>query len=301
MDWVTAALLSAVSIGVVNILDSHLITKRMPSLRAYLLIASFFVLGYSILIAVRAPLPEGIDAWPLAVAITSGLIRTAGLGILLYTLKTEEVSRVVPVVYAYPVLVAIMAVPILGESLGVLQWLAVLIVVGGAVLVAIKKNSEGIKGRLGKTFLLLVLASLSMALAEVAGKYTLDYISSWNLYWITALCVVFVFLAVSLRRSIIKQVSGVVRQVKTMLLVFTTETLAVVGMVLLFWALERGPVSLVSTISGSRPLFVFISAWLLSRFWKGFLLEDRTVGTALAMRLLAIAMIVGGIAIIYLT
>jgi len=301
MDWVTAALLSAVSIGVVNILDSHLITKRMPSLRAYLLIASFFVLGYSILIAVRAPLPEGIDAWPLAVAITSGLIRAAGLGILLYTLKTEEVSRVVPVVYAYPVLVAIMAVPILGESLGVLQWLAVLIVVGGAVLVAIKKNSEGIKGRLGKTFLLLVLASLSMALAEVAGKYTLDYISSWNLYWITALCVVFVFLAVSLRRSIIKQVSGVVRQVKTMLLVFTTETLAVVGMVLLFWALERGPVSLVSTISGSRPLFVFISAWLLSRFWKGFLLEDRTVGTALAMRLLAIAMIVGGIAIIYLT
>jgi uncharacterized membrane protein len=301
MDWVTAALLSAVSIGVVNILDSHLITKRMPSLRAYLLVASVFILGYTVVISVLTPLPEGLAAWPLAVAIISGIIRSVGLGILLYTLKMEEVSRVVPVVYTYPVLVAIVAVPVLGESLGVLQWLAILIVVSGAVMVAVRKNGKGVTGWLGKPFLLLALASLSLALAEVAGKYALDYMTSLNLYWITAFCVIFVFLAISLRRGIIKQVSGVVRQTKTILMVFITETLAVVGIILLFWALERGPVSLVSTISGSRPLFVFLLAWLLSRLWKGFLLEDRTMGAALVLRLLATAMIVGGISIIYLT
>ena len=300
MDWATAALLSAVSIGMVNILDSHLITKRMPSLRAYLLIASIFILGYTVVISILTPLPEGVAAWPLAVAIFSGLIRSTGLGIFLYTLKTEEVSRVVPVVYTYPVIVAILASPILGESLGILQWMAILIVVSGAVLVAVRRNSKGVAGRLGKSFLLLALASLSLAVAEVAGKYTLDYISSWNLYWITAFCVVGVFLAISLRRSVIKQIGGVVKQTKTMLTVFTAETLAVIGMILLFWALQRGPVSLVSTISGSRPLFVFIFAWLLSRIWKGFLLEEKTVGTALTVRLLATVMIIGGIAIIYL-
>jgi len=300
MDWITAALLSAVSIGMVNILDSHLITKRMPSLRAYLMMASIFILGYAIVISILTPLPEGVAAWPLVVAIISGLIRSAGLGILLYTLKTEEVSRVVPVVYTYPVLVAILAGPILGESLGMLQWIAIFIVVTGAVMVAVKRNHKGITGWLGRSFLLLLLASLSLAVAEVAGKYALGYITSWNLYWITAFCVAGIFLTISLRRSVIKQISSVVKQTKTMLIVFTKETLAVVGMVLLFWALERGPVSLVSTISGSRPLFVFIFAWLLSRLWKGFLLEDKTVGTALAIRLLATAMIVAGIAIIYL-
>jgi uncharacterized membrane protein len=300
MDWVTAALLSAISIGMVNILDSHLITKRMPSLRAYLLVASIFILGYTVVISILTPIPQGLDAWPLVVAILSGFIRTAGLGIFLYTLKTEEVSRVVPVVYTYPVLVAILAGPILGESLGILQWIAIFIVVSGAVMVAVKRNHKGITRRLGRPFLLLALASLSLAVAEVSGKYTLDYISSWNLYWITALCVVSVFIAISLRRSVMRQLGSVVKQTKTMLIVFTTETLAVVGMVLLFWALERGPVSLVSTISGSRPLFVFVFAWFLSRIWKDFLLEEKTVGTALAIRILATAMIVGGIAIIYL-
>ena len=173
MDWITAALLSAVSIGMVNILDSHLITKRMPSLRAYLMMVSIFILGYAIVISILTPLPEGVAAWPLVVAIISGLIRSAGLGILLYTLKTEEVSRVVPVVYTYPVLVAILAGPILGESLGMLQWIAIFIVVTGAVMVAVKRNHKGITGWLGRSFLLLLLASLSLAVAEVAGKYAL--------------------------------------------------------------------------------------------------------------------------------
>jgi len=300
MDWATAALLSAISIGIVNILDSHLITKRMPSLRAYLLLASIFILGYTVIISILTPLKEGVATWPVMVAFLSGFIRTAGLGIFLYTLKTEEVSRVVPVVYTYPVLVAVLAAPVLGESLSFLQWIAIFIVVCGAVLVALKRSGKGITGWLGKPFLLLALASLSLAVAEVAGKYTLDYITSWNLYWITAFCVVSVFIAVSLRKNVVRQLGSVVKQAKTMLIVFTAETLAVAGMVLLFWALERGPVSLVSTMSGSRPLFVFIFAWILSRIWKGFLLEEKTVGTALAIRLLATAMIVGGIAIIYL-
>ncbi len=36
IDWVSLAIIATVLIGVVNILDSHLITRRMPGLRAFL-------------------------------------------------------------------------------------------------------------------------------------------------------------------------------------------------------------------------------------------------------------------------
>ncbi|MBE9483035.1 MAG: hypothetical protein IMY88_05070 [Chloroflexi bacterium] len=78
------------------------------------------------------------------------------------------------------------------------------------------------------------------------------------------------------------------------------ESLAVVGAMLLFWAMERGPVSLVSTIISSRPIFVIMYAFILSRISPMFL-EWQPGRVMLALRLLAITMIVGGIAIIYLT
>jgi uncharacterized membrane protein len=83
-------------------------------------------------------------------------------------------------------------------------------------------------------------------------------------------------------------------------LLVLNETLAVTGIILIFWAMANGPVSLVSTITGSRPIFVLVFALILSRFRSGFLLEGQSGKGTLALRLIATAMIVGGIAIIYL-
>ena len=83
-------------------------------------------------------------------------------------------------------------------------------------------------------------------------------------------------------------------------LLVLNETLAPIGIVLSFWALERGPVSLVSTIVSSRPIFVVMYALILSRISPMFLERQPGKGM-LALRLVATAMIVSGIAIIYLT
>ena len=64
--------------------------------------------------------------------------------------------------------------------------------------------------------------------------------------------------------------------------------------------MERGPVSLVSAIASTRPVFVFIYALVISRFSE-FLLEQRATKGILLLRWIAITMIVGGVAIIYLT
>jgi drug/metabolite transporter (DMT)-like permease len=299
VGWISIAILSAALLGLVNIFDSHLITRRMPSFRAYLVLVGFMLLASGLLFAYLFPLPDDLSFWQLLVAITSGILRAGSVTILLYTLKTEEVSRAVPVVSIYPVFVALMAVPLLGETLGYLHWLAIAIVVAGVVLVSIKRNPGGRVGRPGGTILLLLAASLLLALADVTGKYVISYISFWNMFWLVIIVLAVIFLIISLRPRVIKELGSLKRPASALTLVAVSELLVVAGAVLFFWAMERGPVSLVSTIASTRPIFVVVYALVLSRIWPNFLVWQPG-RLALGLKLVAAVLIAGGIAVIYL-
>jgi len=300
LNWTSIAVLSAVIIAWVNIVDGHLLSKRLPGLRTFLLPLGIIHLIYGLLLFYLFPLPEGVSPGTLLVAVASGIFRTAAIIIMLYYLKREEVSRVVPVVFTYPIFVAIIAVLLLGETLGYLQWLAVIIVVAGAVTLSVRQSPFGSTTRLDKSFLLLLGASLLFALADIASKYALAYISFWNMTCLTVFCLSGIFLLVSLRPEVLRQLTGMERRNSTLGLIAFNETLAPVASVLSFLALQTGPVSLVSTIIGSRPIFVLIFALVLSRFFPDFLVWQAR-RWMLALRLMATAMIVSGIAIIYLS
>jgi len=299
MSWANVAILSTTILGIVNIIDSRLLSKRMPGLRAFLLPVGVVHLIYALVAFSLFPLPRGVGVWPLIVAVTSGILRTLAMTSMLYVMKSEEVSRVTPVVYTYPVFVAIMATPLLGETLYYMDWLAIIIVVAGAVMLSVRQGPAGSTAWLGKPLLLLFGASLLMAVADIAGKYALAYISFWNMFWLGALCMSGIFLSLSIRPRFFRQLINIRRRNSAFALLAVNETLALTAIVLQFWALERGPVSLVSTIASSRPVFVVMFALILSRISPDFL-EWQSGKGALALRLLAIAMIVGGITIIHL-
>ncbi|MFQ6122199.1 MAG: EamA family transporter [Dehalococcoidales bacterium] len=300
MNWASVAILSTATFAVVNTLDSHLLSKRMPGLRAFLLPVGIFHFAYALLSFYLIPLPEGVSVLPILVAVASGIFRTAAITLILYNLRREEVSRVIPVVYTYPIFVAIIAVPLLGETLTYLHWLAIIIVVAGAVMISIRQGSTGTTIWLGKPLILLFGSSLLLALADITSKYALTYISFWNMFSLTAFCISGIFLLVSVRPHILSQLGNLKQKSSTIVLIILDEIFAPTGSVLLFWALERGLVSLVSTIASSRPIFVVVFALILSRVLPGFL-EWQPGKGMLVLRFVATAMIVGGVAIIYLT
>ena len=299
MYWIYIAILSAAVMGGVSILDSHLLSKRMPGLRTFLLPVAIIHLIYGLCLFILFPLPEDIGLWPAVIAIVSGVLRTGAVLIMLDSLKRVEVSRVIPVIYSYPIFVAIMAVPLLGESLNAMDWLAIVIVVSGAIIVSSGKNPFASFRWHGRT-LLLFSSSLLFAMADVAGKYALSYISSWNMFWLTTFVMAVIFLSISVRPQVISQLAGMNRRNSTIGLLVFNETLAPLGIILSFWALERGPVSLVSTIISSRPMFVLVFAIVLSRLAPTFL-EWHSGKKILILRLVATVMIIGGITIIHLT
>jgi len=229
VSWVNTAILSAAVLGAVNIVDSHLLSKRMPGLQAFLLPVGIIHLIYGVILLVLFPLPEGTGPLPIVITVVSGILRTGAVTIMLYSLQREEVSLVIPVVYTYPIFVAIIAAPLLGESLGYLGWLAITIVVAGAVIISARETSFSAATFRSKPLLLLLGSSLLFALADITSKYALSYISFWNMFSLSACCMSGTFLLLSMRPHTLRQLYNMKRRNSAMGLLVFNETLAPLG------------------------------------------------------------------------
>ncbi len=299
-NWVSASLVGAALLAIVHVVDSHLIAKRMPSLQSYLIVTGFMLLLASIVVIILFPLPKYLDGTSLMMSIISGILRATSAYLIFHVLKKEEVSMVIPVVNSYPILVAIFAMPILGEFLDTSQWIAITIVVLGVILASLRRDSSSKLSWSGSVLSLLGASSVLFALSEVTAKYALALLSPWQMYSISHFAAAFVFLIISIRPRILRELAHHENRNSSIIIIFFNEIIAITSTVLFYWAMERGLVSLVSAISSTRPVFVFIYALIISRFSE-LLLERRTNKGVLLLRFIAISMIVGGVAIIYLT
>jgi uncharacterized membrane protein len=297
--WTTIAIVAAAIMGVVAIVDSHLISKRMPSFRAFILPVGIIHLAFGLILLGLYPLPGEVGGTTLMVAFVSGVIRSAGALLMLQAMRSEEVSRIIPVVHTFPIFVAILAVPLLGEALGYLEWLAIFMTVAGAVLISVRRSAEGQGARLRKSFAILLVSSLLIGVANTASKYALDYVSFWNMYSINAVCFGVIFLLLSLRPRILNELKDMKGRSRALTLLTLNECIVMVGVILSFWAMEQGPVSLVSTILSVRPGFVFIYALALSRLFPTVLEERLSRGIAV-IKIISISLIIGGVTLLTL-
>ena len=300
MNWITTALLSATMQTGVSIIDSHLLSRRMLGLRTFMLAMSVIQVFFSLVLYLIEPwqtdVPAAAFGW-VALATVAG---TSGALLVLFVLQKEEVSRVVPITHISPVFVAIIATVFLDERLEWLHWLAILIVVAGAIVITLERTAPGTAVSLKKPFILLFLASLLGALGSIFTKQALEYLSFWNMYSMSILGTAIIMLSVSLRPGTLRRWRDMDRRGSTLALVTGNEIVALSASVLYVRAVSLGPVSLVATIMGTRPVLVAVFSMLLSLVLPGFLMELPGRRT-MVLRLAAILLIVGGLSIISLS
>jgi drug/metabolite transporter (DMT)-like permease len=295
-DWIYLAILSALALAIVNVVDSHLMSHRMPSLKAFLIPVGiiFFLMG--VVFTFLFPL-QPTNPLHIIIAVVSALFRAVPIYFMLDLFRKEEVSVVVPVVYAYPIFVAILAIPLLGEFITLPEWIAILMVVAGAIMISIKKTgTDGSSKWNFKILAILTGCAFMLAISDIAAKFALESISSQNLFWITSMTMGLVYLALALRPSVWKELFSMAKLRGTMLIIGTNEILALTGVLLSFAAIQRGPVSLVSTIFSTRPLFVIVVSFIISHLFPSFLKWENP--RLITIRIVAVLMIIAGIAII---
>lgn len=299
MLWIIAALASAAIVSAVNIVDSHLLSKKMPGVSAYLLPVGLTHLLIAIVLLIVFPLPPDPGVMTILVACGAGLVNGAGAVLMMNALRQGEVSRVIPVISSSPIFVALLS-PILGETISFLGWLGIVLTVAGAILVSLQREGKGHKTGLHKSFILLVLSCLMFAVSSIGYKYSMETISFWNMYSINGICVALIFIIISARQATFTQLRTLNNRNRTLGLTIINQCVVVAGIILSFVAIENGPVSLASAIMNIRPALVFVFALVISRFHPDILNEQPDKST-IWLKIIAIAVITGGVVIISLS
>ena len=293
--WIFLALVSAASLAVVNLADKRLLDRHLPNLSTLYLWVAFALVIYIAGALALFGIPTDTSAFYVLASLGSGLAFGIGYALLFVGLKVGEASRAVAVSQTYPIFVALLAVPLLGESLSALQWGAILLVVLGTMAVSMPtsvrqwsdlKPTRGSPALLGcGVFLGLGFFATKLALQQSSFPTVFIYQQVGTLVAFMPFC----------RPSVGMKLLGAMKNPKTVgLLVVGEGVLPLVVVAGALQATNLGPVSLVTAFLATTPLFVFVLATLLSQArWN--IMEEVVSRQALLVKFASIAMIVLGV------
>ena len=290
------ALLSAAIFGLVTVTDKRLISVNMPNISSFYFIIVITLYVHTGLAIIVFGIPDQLPLTHLLLAGIAGLFWGASLWTMFIGYRFEEASRASAVIHTFPVFVALLAVPFLGEILSIAQCLAILIVVVGAFSISLR-SSAGNLFTINKAFPVLIAASILTALAHITGKYSLEKIEVEFVYAVRNFFMA-TFLAMFIRPKDAVTVIRALKNPQTLALVIVGETiLAPIGIFLNVAASSIGAISIVSTVTASRPFFVFLYGSILSV--GPFRLLDESIDIrTLATKAISISLIIGGIALL---
>lgn len=296
MNWLVAIHISVVLFAVVSVLDKHLVARMFPSAATFNIVFGLlqFVVAPTFLIAVVFTV--GFDGgsgipWAMGAGVAWGL----GLSLFFAGLRYEEVSRAAPIQATAPVVAAIIAVTFFGDSLTLVQWGAVLLVVLSAALVSARFDGWTPRIAHGRGLFLLMAGAVVIGVAFVVSDEAVDRMNVWAVQGFRALFMGLFVLAIMWRPSRHSELVTILKDGKAMLVMFAAEgILGPLAALALVVAFANGSVSVVSAVGSSRPLLVLIISIALStKAWN--VLNEPLDGQILGIKAVATALIVGGV------
>lgn len=244
--------------------------------------------------------PTGVEIEIIAKAWSIGVLQAFNLIFMFWMLKREDPSRVIPAMQTSPIYVALLAWALFGEALAPIQWIAVVLAVGGSILASVHVGSLSRNGKIGfqPVFLLLAVGALLMASSQLITKSIVDDLSTLHIVSLRGTGLFTVMLLVFGRPAALKGLGSFLKQPKRApWLIIAEGVMPFNGHLLITYAIGKGPIALVSSLGGARPIFVFSMTALGARFAPGLIYEKFTRGD-LVLRLASALMVVVAVVII---
>ena len=290
--WILLAICSAAALGLANIAHKRLLDNYLAGVGVLGAgsILTRLTCGAIVLAVVGWPTDAPMQA--VGMGLLSGVCLGAGLLFLFLGLKLGEASRAVAVSQTNPILVALLALAILGEHVGPWQWTAIALVVLGAILVSVEGLGRGLF-RLTPGLTALAASSAGLGTSFFLAKIVLSDLTPWEVFAMQELGMVPVFAVYGQPSNWRKLYNGLRSKQALATFLIGEGLLPQLAIILFVWSFSFGPVSLASAILATRPMFVFVAGSLLS--WRRLSLMQESLGArALAAKFVAIVMIVAG-------
>lgn len=299
LNWIAPALGSPLIYSAVTIGDKYILSNLKLRLASFYLFVGASQLVISVVILLVNPVSGFVVRESLA-AFGGGLLWGIGLLMMFWVLQREEASRVTPVWQSSPIFVALIAVFLLGESLAWYHWIAILMVVVGATAVSVGRGQLGRGFVLRPGFFMLLAGALIIGVAQVLLKVAAGELSVWHSMAFRGLGLFVAMGPAYLTPRNLRSLWEFARTPGRAPVLLATESIGpFLGNLLLLIAIANGPVSLVSALLGTRPLFVLAIALVIGLLARNVLAEGMSRGD-IVLKGASSALVVGGIFLIAL-
>ncbi len=300
MDWAVLSLFGSITLSIIIILDKRLISVKIHRIEAYYAWLALSMLIISGFVYIIWGLGDNLTFTKIFTAYGSGLFWGTGLVLFFLGIKFEEASRAAAIFQTFPLFVFIFAIAFLGEDILLIQMIAIVSIVAGASIISVGKVSVSGILKPSKALPLLVLASFCVGVGFFVNKLALEMLPVSAVYVFRAMGMATILLGF-FRPSLFFEMLKNIKDTETRnLIIFNPFILAPLAVALMINATSRGPVSLVSAIIGTSPMFVFLFTMFLSKT-KLWIIGEPLVKDVLLIKGFSVAMIVGGIIILQLT
>ncbi len=231
------------------------------------------------------------------IALFSGIMLSAAVAVYYKAVQFDEISKIKIMFQIEPIFVLALSFLFLGEVLTRNYFLGFLSLIVAGLLVSYEK--AGKKFKLSKAFYLAVAALIFSSFYVVSAKYIYSITAFWSAFlWIrlansTAL---FVLFSKSIRSQFIRTFKNMRSKIRNLLIFKMVIDFS--AFVFAGYALLKGPVSLISALSTAvAPLFTFAIALFMTLYFP-MVIKEKIDKRAVFTKLLAILLIIAGIAFI---
>jgi drug/metabolite transporter (DMT)-like permease len=229
----------------------------------------------------------------LLLSLLCGVLYFVGIWFFYYVMEYGEVSRVIPMMSTKPVFVTLMAIFLFGEILSVVNYIGIAAIVFGAIVISYKKVKRNISSKL--FYLFAFLSVLIFSIRTILVEYLSNDIAVWSVLFWTGIailgCGVIVYIFHHPRIHERAQIKGVE-------IMLVTLTISAIGTVMFFVAIAQGSVSIVTALTSTMPLLVFIFSVLISKYHPN-LMHEPLGRKVLMKKVVAIVIILGGTLLVF--
>ena len=283
------------SFAVVDVMDKFLLSARKIHAISY----TFFTVVTGTLLLVAWPLVyESLPAKFVGLNLLSGVFFSLTMYVFFRVLSYGEASRVVPFVFALvPVFDVLLSLAFKTNALTVKEFSALCLLVPGAALMAYWPGRAGISH-----LALKILAAFLFSAYNHLWQFGAQTGSSLNnLMWnrLGAAGILVLLLLVPAFKKKVFSVKQVKKKTHTSVLFLFKQALGGLNFVFLSHLLTVGKVSVVDSLAVFRYGFLFVSAFVLSKFHSRILSEE-TDKKVIFQKLGALALIFLGTVVFFL-
>ena len=260
MDWVVLSLLGAVAFTAYSLVQKRILDRYVDSASTF---AALACIPHGLLAAaILLVSPPDWFSWPVLAMALAGVFHAAIQLLGSYAFRREtDISRIVPIMDAYPLFVLVLALVLLGEVLTPLKAGSAILVTVGVMVASRHQALPGARITLNRTLLAALASALAIAFYAVLAKAAIGEMSIWQMYAVSwafsAPCLMSTALLGN-RTNVRKALASRPAVVS----VGVSQVITLFAFIVSFMAFESGPVSLSTAIMSTRPVLLLF--WVVA-------------------------------------